>query len=226
MPAQSDSARRVAEAVAAFARGDLVVVQDDADREDEGDLVCSAQTVTPEQVAFVVRWTTGIVCVPMTAAEVDRLQLPQMVEQNEEALRTAFTVTVDAAVGVTTGVSATERALTIRTLADPASTADDLVRPGHVFPLRAREGGLAARRGHTEATVDLARAAGLRPVGVLAELVADDGAMMRGQVLRDFAREHGLVHVTVGELVEHLPAVAGRPEGALDVGSRRPADVR
>ncbi|SDQ19509.1 3,4-dihydroxy-2-butanone-4-phosphate synthase [Quadrisphaera sp. DSM 44207] len=221
MPAAPDSARRAAEAVAAFARGELVLVQDDEDREDEGDLVCAAETVTPEQVAFVVRWTTGIVCVPMTGADLDRLALPQMVEQNAESLRTAFAVSVDAAAGITTGVSAAERALTIRTLADPDTTAADLVRPGHVFPLRYREGGLRVRRGHTEATVDLALAAGRRPVGVLAELVAEDGSMMRGPQLRAFASRHRLPHVTVGELAEHLPPLAGAA-----AGSARGADVR
>ena len=196
---------RVERAVAAFRRGELVVVVDDEDRENEGDLVCSAVTVTAEQIAFTVRWTTGIVCVPMTAEAADRLDLPLMVARNEESLRTAFTVSVDARSGITTGVSAAERAHTIRVLADPATTSDDLVRPGHLFPLRGHEQGSRARRGHTEATLDLARLAGLPPVGVLAELVNDDGTMMRGAQLERFATEHGLALATVGEIAEALP---------------------
>jgi 3,4-dihydroxy 2-butanone 4-phosphate synthase / GTP cyclohydrolase II len=196
---------RVEDAVAAFRRGELVVVVDDEDRENEGDLVCSAATVTPEQLAFLVRWTTGIVCVPMTGEALDRLDLPLMVSRNEESLRTAFAVSVDARSGITTGVSAAERAHTIRLLADPTTTADQLVRPGHIFPLRAHDQGSRARRGHTEATIDLARLAGVRPVGVLAELVNDDGTMMRGPELDRFAAEHGLALASVGEIAEAVP---------------------
>jgi 3,4-dihydroxy 2-butanone 4-phosphate synthase/GTP cyclohydrolase II len=170
--------------------------------------VCSAVSVTTEQIAFVVRWTTGIVCVPMTAEAADRLDLPLMVARNEDNLRTAFTVSVDARHGITTGVSAAERAHTIRLLADPATTADQLVRPGHLFPLRAHEKGSRGRRGHTEATIDLARLAGLPPIGVLAELVDDDGTMMRGARLERFAAEHGLAIATVGEIAEALPVSA------------------
>ena len=196
---------RVEQAVSAFRRGELVVVVDDEDRENEGDLVCSATSVTAEQLAFLVRWTTGIVCVPMTGDALDRLELPLMVSRNEENLRTAFTVSVDARSGITTGVSAAERAHTIRLLADPATTADQLVRPGHLFPLRAHSLGSRGRRGHTEATIDLARLAGLTPVGVLAELVNDDGTMMRGRQLELFAAEHGLAIVSVGEIAEAMP---------------------
>jgi 3,4-dihydroxy-2-butanone 4-phosphate synthase len=196
---------RVGQAVSAFGRGELVVVVDDEDRENEGDLVCWAASVTAEQLAFLVRWTTGIVCVPMTGDALDRLELPLMVARNEENLRTAFTVSVDARSGITTGVSAAERAHTIRLLADPATTADQLVRPGHLFPLRAHAQGSRGRRGHTEATIDLARLAGLTPVGVLAELVNDDGTMMRGRQLELFAAEHGLALVSVGEIAEAMP---------------------
>jgi 3,4-dihydroxy-2-butanone 4-phosphate synthase len=193
----------VEDAIRAFRSGALVVVVDDEDRENEGDLICSAATVTPADVAFLVRHTTGILCVPMTPAILDRLDVPLMTRRNRERMSTAFTVSVDAREGVTTGVSADDRAHTIRTLADPDSTPDDLVQPGHLFPLRAREGGVLERPGHTEAGVDLARLAGLAPVGVLAELVNDDGSMMRGAELRRFADEHGLVLISIADLAQY-----------------------
>jgi 3,4-dihydroxy 2-butanone 4-phosphate synthase / GTP cyclohydrolase II len=193
----------VDEAVTAFAAGELVVVVDHADREDEGDLVCAAETATTEQLAFMIRHTSGIICAPMPDAEADHLGLPLMTRDNEEELRTAFTVSTDARHGTTTGVSAAERAHTLRILADPASGAAELVRPGHVFPLRYAPGGVLTRPGHTEATVDLALLAGRRPVGVLAELVNDDGTMMRGTQLRQFADDHGLRMISIEDLIEY-----------------------
>ncbi len=194
---------RIEQAVAELAAGHAVVVLDDETRENEGDLVFAAGRATPELLAFTVRHSSGLVCVPMEGDDLDRLSLPQMTRVNNEAMRTAFTVSVDAASAVSTGISAADRARTIRVLADPASTADDLVRPGHVFPLRSCAGGVLSRPGHTEAAVDLVRLAGLRPVGVIAELVDDDGTMRRGRRLREFADEHGLVLVSIADLVAH-----------------------
>jgi 3,4-dihydroxy 2-butanone 4-phosphate synthase/GTP cyclohydrolase II len=177
---------------------------DDESRENEGDLVFAASLATPELLAFTVRHGSGVVCTPMESEHLDRLALPQMTSANNEAMRTAFTVSVDAAAGVTTGISAADRATTISVLADPASTAADLVRPGHVFPLRYQPGGVLARRGHTEAAVDLVRLAGLPTVGVICELVNDDGTMCRGDQLREFADEHDLALVSIADLVTHL----------------------
>ncbi|WP_211355031.1 bifunctional 3,4-dihydroxy-2-butanone-4-phosphate synthase/GTP cyclohydrolase II [Blastococcus colisei] len=192
----------VQSAVAALADGGLVVVIDDADREDEGDLVVAAELVSPDQMAFLVRHTTGIVCVPMPAARADDLRLPLMVADNTDLHETAFTVSVDA-VGTGTGVSADDRTATARALADPATRPRDLRRPGHVFPLRARAGGVLRRAGHTEAAVDLLTMAGLSGVGVISEIVADDGSMRRGPDLRAFADEHGLPVLAVADLVRH-----------------------
>jgi 3,4-dihydroxy 2-butanone 4-phosphate synthase/GTP cyclohydrolase II len=197
--------RAVQRAVAALAAGRMVIVTDDADREDEGDLVLPAATATPEQLAFVVRHTTGIVCAPMPAERVDALGLPQMVTDNTDAHGTAFTVTVDHR-DAGTGVSASERALTLRALADPATRPDDLRRPGHVFPLRARDGGVLVRAGHTEAAVDLLRLAGQEPVGVISEIVDSDGSMARGDRLRAFAAEHDLPVLAIADLVRHRRA--------------------
>jgi 3,4-dihydroxy 2-butanone 4-phosphate synthase/GTP cyclohydrolase II len=192
-------------AVAALAAGRMVVVTDDADREDEGDLVVAAGSVTAEQVAFVVAHTTGIVCAPMPAQRADALRLPLMVAENTDAHGTAFTVTVDHA-STGTGVSAADRAATLRALADPATRADQLRRPGHVFPLRAREGGVLVRAGHTEAAVDLLRLAGQDPVAVIGEIVAPDGSMARGRVLRAFAAEHGMPVLAIADLVRYRRA--------------------
>ncbi|GAA3249927.1 bifunctional 3,4-dihydroxy-2-butanone-4-phosphate synthase/GTP cyclohydrolase II [Pseudonocardia petroleophila] len=197
--------RAVQHAVAALAAGGMVVVVDDADREDEGDLVVAAATVTPEQVAFVVRHTTGILCAPMTAERAELLRLPQMVADNADAHGTAFTVTVDH-VDAGTGVSAADRARTLRALADPATAHHDLRRPGHVFPLRARDGGVLVRAGHTEAAVDLLRLAGQEPVAVIGEIVAPDGSMSRGAPLRAFAAEHGLPVLAIADLVRYRRA--------------------
>lgn len=201
-------------AVAEIAAGRPVVVLDAADREDEGDLVMAAEHMTPAWMAFFVRHGTGYVCAPMEESRADRLGLPLMVARGEESMGTAFTVTVDAREGVGTGISAADRARTTRLLADDATTAADLVRPGHLAPLRARPGGVLARPGHTEAAVDLARLAGCAPVGVIVELVEDDGSMRRARSCRALADEHDLVVVTIADLVAHLGG--GRPAGAVE----------
>ncbi|AGC45811.1 3,4-dihydroxy-2-butanone 4-phosphate synthase [Myxococcus stipitatus DSM 14675] len=183
--------------------GKFVIVADDEDRENEGDLIMAAEKVTPDHLAFMVRHTSGIVCMPMLADRLDALRLPQMVADNNESHRTAFTVSVDYKHGTTTGVSAADRAKTILALADPDSQASDFLRPGHIFPLRYREGGVLRRAGHTEATVDLSRLAGLGPAGILCELVKDDGTMMRMPDLQVFAREHKLAVITIADLIEY-----------------------
>ena len=192
-------------AVRDLAAGKPVVVVDDEDRENEGDLIFAAEMATPELVSFMVRYTSGYICVALTEAECDRLDLPPMHHTNSDSFRTAFTVTVDARAGVTTGISASDRAHTIRLLADPAAGPADLVRPGHVLPLRARAGGVLRRPGHTEAAVDLARLAGLAPAGALCEIVSqkDEGEMARGDELRVFAEDHGLTYLTIAELIAH-----------------------
>ncbi len=190
-------------AVAAIAAGQAVVVADDADRENEGDIIFAASKATPALLAFTIRHTSGVICVPMLGEELDRLQLPLMTAQNNERMRTAFTVSVDARDGLSTGISATDRARTVRCLADSATEPYELVRPGHVFPLRYMPGGVLRRPGHTEAAVDLARLAGLSPAGVLAEVVNDDGTMMRLPGLRKFADEHGLPLISIAQLIEY-----------------------
>jgi 3,4-dihydroxy 2-butanone 4-phosphate synthase/GTP cyclohydrolase II len=192
-------------AIAAVARGDVVVVVDDEDRENEGDLVMAAEAATPEKVAFFLRHTSGVICVALPPERLDALGLPLMVSDNTEKLGTAFTVSVDlASDATTTGISAGDRSATIRALADPAVAGDDLARPGHVFPLRSRPGGVLKRAGHTEAAVDLARLAGLRPAGVLCEIVsADKSGMAGGDELRALAAEHGLPMISVAELVRY-----------------------
>ena len=177
----------IASAVAAMAAGKAVVVVDDADRENEGDIIFAAEFATPELMGWTIRHSSGVVCVPMTGERADAMGLPPMVEDNQDAKGTAYTISCDAAHGVSTGISAADRALTSRILADPSSTSSAITRPGHIFPLRAVDGGVLVRRGHTEASVDLCAAAGLEPVGVIAELVHDDGSMMRLPALREFA---------------------------------------
>jgi len=184
-----------------------VVVVDDEDRENEGDLVFAAEAATPELLAFTVRHTSGLVCVPMLGEDLDRLELPLMTADNQDGLRTAYTVTVDARTGITTGISAADRARTIGLLSSARTEAGDLNRPGHVLPLRYRPGGVLNRRGHTEASVDLAKLAGMRPAAVIAEVVDDDGGMARLPRLRDFADEHGLRLVSIDQLVSHIEAV-------------------
>jgi 3,4-dihydroxy 2-butanone 4-phosphate synthase/GTP cyclohydrolase II len=177
-------------AIKDIAEGRPVVVVDDESRENEGDIILAASMATPELLAFMIRYTSGVICAPLRGAELDRLQLPLMTSQNTEHMRTAFTVSVD-------------RAATIRRLVDPATTAADLVRPGHIFPLRYAEGGVLRRPGHTEAAVDLARLAGLPEAGVLAEVVNDDGTMARLPELREFASAHGLALISIGQLIEY-----------------------
>ena len=189
--------------VSALRRGKMVVVVDDASRENEGDLIIAAEKANPKNISFMVRYTSGVICVPMLGADLDRLELPLMTQQNMERMRTAYTISVDAARGVSTGISAGDRAHTIRLLAAPETQRDDLVRPGHIFPLRYREGGVLRRAGHTEAAIDLVRLAGLRPAGVLAEIVNDDGSMSRLPQLLKFARKHGLEICTVADLIEY-----------------------
>jgi 3,4-dihydroxy 2-butanone 4-phosphate synthase/GTP cyclohydrolase II len=191
----------VEQALAALREGRPVLVLDDVDRENEGDVVLAAQTLTDAWLAWTIRHTSGYICAPVPAEVADRLALPLMVRDNRDPLRTAYTVTVDAASGVTTGISAADRAHTIRTLADPATGPDDLVRPGHVVPLRAREGGVLTRPGHTEAAVDLCRLAGLAPVGAIGELVADDGTMLRTPEVLALGEAEDLPVVTIADLV-------------------------
>jgi 3,4-dihydroxy 2-butanone 4-phosphate synthase/GTP cyclohydrolase II len=197
------SVERVARALEAVKRGEIVVVTDDDDRENEGDLVLAAVHATAEKLAFIVRHTSGIVCAPLPKELARRLNLAPMVAESEEPMATAFTVTVDYRHGLTTGISAEERAQTVRSLANPNAGAEDFVRPGHVFPLIARDGGVLIRSGHTEAAVDLARLAGLSPVGVISELVNDDGTVMRGPTIAAFAERHGLVLVSVADLIAY-----------------------
>jgi 3,4-dihydroxy 2-butanone 4-phosphate synthase/GTP cyclohydrolase II len=190
-------------AVADFSAGRAVVVVDDEDRENEGDLIFAASRATPALMGFMIRHTSGVICVPMLGRELDRLKLPPMTDVNEDRKRTAFAVSVDARHGTTTGISATDRALTARVLADSATEAYELSRPGHVFPLRAVDGGVLRRAGHTEAAVDLAQLAGMSPAGVLAEVVHDDGSMMRAPALRAFADEHGLAMISIADLIRY-----------------------
>jgi 3,4-dihydroxy 2-butanone 4-phosphate synthase/GTP cyclohydrolase II len=214
------SDERVEQAIAALQRGEFVVVADDASRENEGDLILLADRATPEALAFLIRYSSGLVCVAMTAERLEALRLPLMVSDNTESHSTAFTVSVDYKFGTNTGISAADRSTTIRALANPRVGPDHFARPGHVFPLRAKANGVLTRRGHTEAAVDLARLAGAEPAGVLCEIVNDDGSMVRGPALQQFAAAHGLVFLTIDELaayrrshevlVEHL-AVADIP---------------
>jgi 3,4-dihydroxy 2-butanone 4-phosphate synthase/GTP cyclohydrolase II len=199
----------IEDAIAAIAAGELVVVVDDTDRENEGDLIMAASKATPEKIAFMIRHTSGIICVPMPAERAEALNLEPMVANNIDPFRTAFTVSVDYKVGMTTGISATERTATIRALAGGNATAGEFIRPGHIFPLIAREGGVLARSGHTEAGVDLATLAGLEPAGVLAEVVNDDGTVKRLPELIEFAREHKLRIISIEDLISHRLAQEG-----------------
>jgi 3,4-dihydroxy 2-butanone 4-phosphate synthase/GTP cyclohydrolase II len=192
----------VEDAIADLRAGLPVIVVDDENRENEGDLIFAAAKATPELVAFTVRHTSGVICVAVPGADLDRLHIPLMTSQNSEHMRTAFTVTVDARHGVTTGISAADRARTIRTLADSATEPYELLRPGHIFPLRYHQGGVLRRRGHTEAAVDLARLAGLSEAGALCEITNDDGTMARLPELQVFAKEHGLKLISIEQLVE------------------------
>ena len=202
----NETHQRVASVIAAFARGELVIVSDDGDRENEGDLFVAGSLCTPEKMAFIIRNTSGIVCAPLAPEEARRLNLDPMVAINDAPMGTAFTVSVDVRHGLTTGISAEERTNTVRALANCNSGASDFVRPGHVFPLIAREGGVLMRSGHTEACVDLCRLAGLPPAGVLAELMNDDGTVMRGDKLVAFAERHKLARLTIAELIAYRQA--------------------
>ncbi|MFC4786128.1 bifunctional 3,4-dihydroxy-2-butanone-4-phosphate synthase/GTP cyclohydrolase II [Nocardioides sp. MAHUQ-72] len=193
----------VERAIADIAAGRAVVVVDDEDRENEGDIIFAASKATPELMAFTIRYSSGVICVPMPADMLDRLEIPLMTPHNKDKLRTAYTISVDARDGVSTGISAADRAHTVRVLADSATEPWEITRPGHVFPLRYREGGVLVRRGHTEAAVDLAKLAGLTPAGVLVEVVNDDGTMKRGPELREFADEHGLAMISIDDLVRY-----------------------
>ncbi|BCW62793.1 3,4-dihydroxy-2-butanone-4-phosphate synthase [Paenarthrobacter sp. MSM-2-10-13] len=200
----------VESAIAAMAAGRAVIVVDNEDRENEGDIIFAAEHATPALMGWTIRYSSGVICVPLDSERADALILPPMVEINEDAKGTAYTVSCDAAIGVSTGISATDRALTARILADPNSTPASITRPGHIFPLRAVNGGVRERPGHTEAAVDLCRLAGLAPVGVIAELVHDDGEMMRLDSLRDFAAEHGCPLISIEDLVSYVEAVESR----------------
>jgi len=193
----------VEEAIADIAAGKAVVVVDDEDRENEGDLVFAAGKSTPALMAFTIRYSSGVICAPMTAATLDRLGIPLMTPHNRDRHRTAYTVSVDARDGITTGISAADRSRTVRVLNDSATEPFEVTQPGHVFPLRYQEGGVLVRPGHTEAAVDLARLAGLSPAGVISEIVNDDGTMKRGQELRDFADEHGLKMISIDDLIHY-----------------------
>ncbi len=194
----------IPDAIAAIGRGEIVVVVDDEDRENEGDLIMAAEAATPEKIAFFLHHTSGVICAPVTPDRARQLELTPMVEQNTESQRTAFTVSVDYRHGTTTGISAYDRTATIQSLVDPATKATDLRRPGHIFPLEAREGGVLRRAGHTEAAVDLARMAGLYPAGVLCEIVnAKKDDMARVPELQDFCEEHGLLMISIAELIRH-----------------------
>ncbi|WP_424935245.1 MULTISPECIES: GTP cyclohydrolase II [Bacteria] len=217
----------IPEALDALRAGRPVIVADDENRENEGDVILSAELATPEWVAWTVRWSSGLVCAPMTADIADQLNLPPMVEVNEDARSTAYTVTVDAASGVTTGISAADRARTLNVLADPTSTATSVIRPGHILPLRAVDGGVRERGGHTEAAVELMRLAGLRPVGAIAEVVAEDGSMMRMPGLLQLGETSGIPVITIEQLIayldEHEPRTAG---DASQATARRRVSLR
>jgi 3,4-dihydroxy 2-butanone 4-phosphate synthase/GTP cyclohydrolase II len=206
----------IPEAVAAVREGKAVVVVDDEDRENEGDLVFAASKATPALVGFMIRHTSGVICVSMRGEDLDRLSLPPMTVVNEDRKGTAYAVSVDARDGITTGISAKDRARTIRTLVDSATEPWEITRPGHVFPLRAVPGGVLQRAGHTEASLDLAELAGLTPGGVICELVNDDGSMMRAPECRDFADEHGLLMVSIADLIAHIRRTRKQVERVAD----------
>ena len=189
--------------IAAISRGELVIMVDDEDRENEGDLVMAAQFATPEKVAFIVRHTSGLIVAPLTGERCDDLRLPLMVDNNTESHRTAFTISVDLLEGTTTGISASDRAATLRALADPKISHSAFARPGHIFPLRARDGGVLKRAGHTEASVDLARLAGCEPAGIICEIQNDDGTMSRVPELKKFAKQHSLLISSIARLIEY-----------------------
>jgi 3,4-dihydroxy 2-butanone 4-phosphate synthase / GTP cyclohydrolase II len=194
---------KIENAIEAIARGEMVIVVDSVDRENEGDLIIAAEKMTPEAMAFMIRHTSGVICMPVEGHRLDELRIPLMVAENTESQRTAFTVSVDARHGTTTGISAADRCATVHAILDEHTRPEDLARPGHIFPLRYREGGVLTRAGHTEASVDLARMARLQPAGVLAEVVNDDGTMARLPELEAFAAAHGLIIISIADLVRY-----------------------
>jgi len=193
----------IEKAIAAIANGEFVVVTDDKAREDEGDLIIAAEKMTPEKMGFMVRYTSGLICLPAEGSRLDELELPLMVADNTDTMRTAFTVSIDFRHGTTTGISGADRSATVRAFTNPQSTIDDFTRPGHIFPLRYHPGGVLKRAGHTEAAVDLARLAGLYPSGALCEVVNDDGTVCKGDDLWNFAKTHDLKMVTIAEIIEY-----------------------
>ncbi|MBL8601824.1 MAG: 3,4-dihydroxy-2-butanone-4-phosphate synthase [Myxococcales bacterium] len=202
MPLQGTAEERVRRAVEAIAAGQMVILTDDEDRENEGDIVLAAEKVTPEAINFMAKHARGLICLTLTEEQIERLRLPMMVARNTASLGTAFTVSIEAREGVSTGISASDRAHTIRVAASPAAKPDDVVAPGHVFPLKARPGGVLQRTGQTEGSVDLARMAGLTPAGVICEIMNDDGSMSRMPELIQFAAEHALPIVTIEDLIQ------------------------
>ncbi len=200
---QDNGFASIPEVLAAIARGEMVVIVDDEDRENEGDFIMAAEFATQEKLAFIVRHSTGVVCAPLTGERCDDLRLPAMVDQNTESHRTAFTVSVDLMEGIATGISAADRAATLRALSDPSASYAAFARPGHIFPLRAREGGVLKRAGHTEAAVDLAKLAGCQPAGVICEIQNDDGTMARLDDLRAFCAQHNLLLSSIALLIEY-----------------------
>jgi 3,4-dihydroxy 2-butanone 4-phosphate synthase/GTP cyclohydrolase II len=207
-------------AIAAIARGGMVILTDDEDRENEGDLCCAAAKITPAAINFMALYGRGLICLTLTGERADALDLPMMVAHNTSTLKTAFTVSIEAAAGVTTGISAADRAHTIAVAVDPGSTPEDLVRPGHIFPLRARDGGVLERNGQTEGSVDLARLAGLSPAGVICEIINDDGTMARGPDLRVFSERHQLPICSIAELITWRRRAAATGDPLASSGDR------
>jgi 3,4-dihydroxy 2-butanone 4-phosphate synthase len=195
---------KIEDAVAALAKGGMIVVVDDEDRENEGDIIIASEKITPEAVAFMMKHARGLICVAMEGERLDALDIPLMVPHNTEYLKTAFTVSVDYIPGTTTGISAADRAATVRALLDDSSKPEDFARPGHIFPLRAHPEGVLGRPGHTEAAVDLARLAGLQASGVICEVANDDGTMARLPQLREFCLKHQLPLITIADLANHV----------------------
>ena len=197
----------VAAAIEAIRNGEMVIVVDDEDRENEGDLTIAAEKVTPEAINFMARHGRGLICLPMTAERLEQLRIPMMVDRNTSRYETAFTVSIEAKGVTSTGISAADRAATVRAAIDPDTKPSDLAQPGHMFPLRARRGGVLVRAGQTEAAVDLARLAGLYPAGVICEIMNDDGTMARVKQLTRFARRHGLPLITIADLIKYLSLI-------------------
>ena len=202
-PVSNSGLASIPQAIEAYKRGEFLIVVDDEDRENEGDLIIAADAMTDEKMAFMVRHTSGVICAPMNQDRADALRLPLMVAENTESMRTAFTVTVDVIAGTTTGISASDRTKTVNALANPIARAEEFNRPGHIFPLVARSGGVLKRAGHTEAGVDLCGMAGREPVGVLCEIVNEDGSMARLPDLLEFGKEHGLLTISIADLIRY-----------------------